>query len=61
LAGNSKARHIGTELEVAVDWTPERWLSFGAGAAAFKAGRFLSETGRDQTILFGGMQAMVRY
>jgi hypothetical protein len=60
-AGGSNARYIGTEVEIAADWAPKRWLSFGAGFAAFKAGRFLSETGRDQTILFGGAQAMVRY
>lgn len=60
-ADNSRARHIGNQLEALVNWQATPTLSFSASASLLSAGRFVRETGPARPIRMIGSEAMLRF
>lgn len=44
------ARHVGSQLELTMDWQPTRHVEVSASASTFWPGRFLNETGFSRNI-----------
>lgn len=59
--GGSRARHIGTQADVALDWTVNRNLSFRFVYGLFEPGRFVEDTGPAQTVHFVQANAVFKY
>ncbi|MBO9712002.1 alginate export family protein [Sphingomonas sp.] len=57
---NSRARHIGDQGELLLEWAPTPLLSFTASWSCFTAGRFIRETGPAKTIHMIGLEAQFR-
>ncbi|PSJ40652.1 alginate export family protein [Allosphingosinicella deserti] len=56
----TKARHIGTQTEAVLTWTPHPLLSFSASGSMFAAGDFLRRTGPHRNIRMIALEAMFR-
>jgi len=59
--GTSRARFIGKEAEVTLDWQATPELELSASASAFEPGRFIRETGPAETIGMFGLEANFRF
>ena len=55
--GGSDARFIGAQTELVLSYSPLREVNFEISYSRFEAGRFIEETGRDDTIHFIGAEA----
>jgi len=53
-------RHIGTQEEVVLTWTPSTIWSFTASASSFTRGSFLRETGQARTHMQFALEARLR-
>ncbi|MDO9367772.1 MAG: alginate export family protein [Sphingopyxis sp.] len=60
-AGASGARHIGDQIEISTGWQATPTLSFSGSLSAFRAGKFIRETGPARTIRMAGAEAMVKF
>ena len=60
-ASGSGARHIGDQVEISAGWQPTPILSFSTSLSAFRAGRFIRETGSARTIRMAGAEAMLKF
>jgi hypothetical protein len=58
---SSRARYIGTQADVILGWQPVPWFSATFSYSAFVPGRFMQETGPDQTAHFVGLEAMLKF
>jgi alginate export protein len=56
-AGDSRARYIGRQAEVALSWQANRHVSFRAVYSIFEPGRFIEDTGPAKTVRFTRLQA----
>ncbi len=54
--GGSDARFIGSQTELVLSYSPLREVNFKISYSRFEAGRFIEETGRDDTIHFVGAE-----
>lgn len=59
--GTSRARFIGKEAELTLDWQATPELELSASASAFEPGRFIRETGPAETIGMFGLEANFRF
>lgn len=59
--GNSRARHVGTQVEAVVGWQVHKALSLTASYSIFTAGRFIRDTGPARTIRMIGAEAQYRF
>lgn len=57
----SRARFIGKEVEATLDWQATPELELSASLSAFKAGRFIRQTGPAETIGMFGLEANFRF
>lgn len=60
-AGESRARHIGDQIEISAGWQASEILSFTASLSAFRPGAFIRETGSAHTIRMLGLEAMAKF
>ena len=56
-AGDSRARHIGDQVEISAGWRASKILSFAVSLSAFRAGAFIKDTGPARTIRMAGAEA----
>lgn len=59
--GTSRARFIGKEAELTLDWQATPELELSASASVFEPGRFIRETGPAETIGMFGLEANFRF
>lgn len=59
--GTSRARFIGKQAEVTLDWQATPELDLSASASAFEPGCFIRETGPAETIGMVGLEANFRF
>lgn len=57
----SRARYVGTQADLALDWSVSRHLSFRFVYSLFEAGRFIEETGPARTVHFVQANAVFKY
>ena len=60
-AGDSRARHIGDQVEISAGWRASKILSFAVSLSAFRAGAFIKDTGPARTIRMAGAEAMLKF
>lgn len=60
-AGNSRARHIGNQIELGVSWQIDETTAFSSSIARFGAGRFLRETGSADPIYMAGLEVGYKF
>jgi hypothetical protein len=60
-AGGSRARYIGTQLDVVLGWEPNRWFSAELAYSTFAPGRFIEDTGPSKTTHFIGFETAIRF
>ena len=60
-SGNSRARYVGTQLELVLDWQVDAHLELLASCSRMSAGRFIRETGTDEAIALVGLEATWRF
>ena len=57
----SKARFIGTQAEVVLEYEYSRTLGFLVSYSQFRAGRYIKETGPSKTVHFVGTEMEFRF
>lgn len=60
-AGNSRARHIGNQVELGVSWQATQTIALSGSIARFGSGRFLRETGSTDPIYMAGLEAAYKF
>lgn len=60
-SGDSRARYIGTQSEVVLQWSPARGIDILAAYSVFEPGRFIEETGPSKTIQFVELEMQLRF
>lgn len=60
-ANDSRARHIGDQVEISASWQISDLLSLSGSLSAFRPGTFIRETGRARTIRMAGAEAMLKF
>ncbi|MBE1525954.1 hypothetical protein GGC65_000410 [Sphingopyxis sp. OAS728] len=59
-AGDSRAMHIGDQIEISAGWQASDLLSFTASLSAFRPGSYIRDTGTARTIRMIGAEAMLK-
>jgi hypothetical protein len=57
----SRARYVGTQGEVVLEWEPVRGLSFQAAYSLFEPEPFVEQTGPSKTVHFVGTEVQLRF
>lgn len=57
----SRARYIGTQSEVVLQWSPARGIDILAAYSVFEPGQFIEETGPSNTIQFVELELQLRF
>jgi len=60
-AGASRARHIGNQFELGLDWQASAKFSFSASLAVFSAGPYLRQTGEALPIRMMGLETTYKF
>lgn len=59
--GASRARFVGSQLELGVSWQAARTFSISGSLGRFGAGRFLRETGRGDPVYMTGIEGTYKF
>lgn len=61
MAGSSRARHIGNQVELGFSWQANANVALSGSLARFGAGRFLQESGRASPIYMSAIEATYKF
>lgn len=59
--GASRARFVGSQLELGISWQAARTFALSGSLGRFGAGRFLQETGRGDPVYMSGVEATYKF